>query len=195
MEQEATKINYETIRGYLQELQNKIPEKETETLRKMNYLTQILDEYKDGNTATIENMNNEEVAKTKEVLRYISAHYDGTEESIKRIKKRLESPERRYDELISSIRILARKETEENTKKLEMIVMYLQAVKDQRHLPQVTEIDRPEMKRFKEILGDIDKRYDGTNESVKQICDDIEKREDMEEVLRHQMKEKKEIER
>ena len=82
MEQEATKINYETIRGYLQELQNKIPEKETETLRKINYLTQILDEYKEGNTSTTENMDNEEIAKTKDALRYISAHYDGTEESI-----------------------------------------------------------------------------------------------------------------
>lgn len=194
MEQEATKINYETIRGYLQELQNKIPEKETETLRKINYLTQILDEYKEGNTSTTENMDNEEIAKTKDALRYISAHYDGTEESIKRIKKRLESPERRYDELVSSIRILSRKE-EENKKKWEMMDRYLQAVKDQRHLPQVMENERLERVRFEEILAIVDKSYDGTNESVKQICDDIEKREDMEEVLRHQIKKEKEIER
>ncbi len=194
MEQEATKINYETIRGYLQELQNKIPEKETETLRKINYLTQILDEYKEGNTSTTENMDNEEIAKTKDALRYISAHYDGTEESIKRIKKRLESPERRYDELVSSIRILSRKE-EENKKKWEMMDRYLQAVKDQRHLPQVMENERLERVRFEEILAIVDKNYDGTNESVKQICDDIEKREDMEEVLRHQIKKEKEIER
>lgn len=109
------------------------------------------------------------------------------------------SPERKYAEVTTYINILSYRATEEEkpeiSGRLKKLEKYLQKVREQRHLGRITEDDRIEKLRFKEILGYINDNYDGTAESIKKICRTLDKREDIDEVLKHSKKEIKEEER
>ncbi len=109
-----------------------------------------------------------------------------------------QSPERKYAELTSYIRILSyRAINEQNEKSKEVgkrlmeLATYLDEVRKQRHLCMPLENDRIEKVRFKEILEYINRKYDGTENSTKDICKALNKREDIEEVLKHHKEEKR----
>lgn len=117
-------------------------------------------------------------------------------------KKEEQSPERKYAELTSYIRILSyRAINEQNEKSKEVgkrlmeLATYLEEVRKQRHLCMPVENDRIERVRFKEILEYIDEKYDGTENSTREICKTLDKREDIEEVLKYHKKQEKETER
>ena len=109
------------------------------------------------------------------------------------------SPERKYAELISYIKILAYRATNEAvSNQLKAIAIYLEEIRKQKHLCMITETDRIEYVRFKEILEYIDNAYDGTEDSVEKICIILNKRKDVSEILknyRNYRDNKKEIER
>lgn len=137
-----------------------------------------------------------EIPRYKDMLKYIYINYDGTEESIRKIRKKVSSPERKYDEITTAIKMLGDKELDNKTengnqsaKKFFRISKYLLEVRGQRHLPMLSEMERPEKVRFKEIIDYIDLKYDGTEESILNICNMIENREDMDDVLKHHDKE------
>lgn len=107
------------------------------------------------------------------------------------------SPEKKYDDVITSIKILSRRAFNENKQdvrvKLENLITYLQRVREQRHLAMMSEHDRIERVRYKELLDYIDREYDENKSNIKEICRTISKREDMDIVLGTYKKE--EIER
>ncbi len=118
------------------------------------------------------------------------------------MKMEEQSPERKYAALTSYIKILSYRATnqksqksEEVSKRLGEIATYLEEVRKQRHLCMISEKDRIERTRFREILEYIDNKYDGTESSVKDICKALNKREDIDEVLKYHKKEKEESER
>ena len=104
-----------------------------------------------------------------------------------RLKMSKISPEKKYDDVITSIKILSRRAFNENKQgvrvKLENLITYLQRVREQRHLAMMSEHDRIERIRYKEILGYIDREYDESKCNIKEICRTIYKREDMDIVL------------
>lgn len=109
-----------------------------------------------------------------------------------------QSPERKYAELTSYIRILSyRAINEQNEKSKEVgkrlmeLATYLDEVRKQRHLCMPLENDRIEKVRFKEILEYIEQKYDGTENCIRDICKVLDKREDIEEVLKHHKEEKR----
>lgn len=121
-------------------------------------------------------------------------------------KQEEQSPERKYAELTSYIRILSyRASNEQNekskevSKRLMKLATYLDEVRKQRHLCMLLENDRIERVRFKEILNYIDETYDGSENSTKEICKVLDRRDDIEEVLKYhrkeQLKKEKEAER
>lgn len=114
-----------------------------------------------------------------------------------RLKMSKISPEKKYDDVITSIKILSRRAFNENKQdvrvKLENLITYLQRVREQRHLAMMSEHDRIERVRYKELLDYIDRKYDESKSNIKEICRTISKREDMDIVLGTYKKE--EIER
>lgn len=96
----------------------------------------------------------------------------------------MESQEK-YRNLISYIKILSNRAEKETSERLRKIAKYLEKVSEQRHLAMILETDRIEKTRYKELLEYIDKNYDETIASVKEICKTLDKREDMEEVLKY----------
>ncbi len=97
--------------------------------------------------------------------------------------------QQKYKELIASIRILASRAIEEDKKavysKLSRLAKYLEEVNSQRHLCMLSETDRIEKVRYNELLEYIDVQYDGTEESLKEICRELDKRkEDIDKVLK-----------
>ena len=136
-----------------------------------------------------------EKVRYNELLEYIDVQYDGTEESVKKICRVLNKRENIYQEVIASIRILAIRTIGENKKedydKLSRVINYLEEVKAQRHLCMLSETDRIEKVRYKEVLDYIDMQYDGTEESVRTICEELCEREDIDEVLKYHDKKNK----
>ncbi len=120
-------------------------------------------------------------------------------EQSKETKKEEQSPERKYAELTSYIKILSYRATsqkgEKVGKRLREIATYLDEIRKQRHLCMMSESDRIENVRFREILEYVNGRYDGTESSVKDICKTLNKRKDVNEVLKYHKNEKEESER
>lgn len=110
------------------------------------------------------------------------------EEKRKEEKKKM-SPQTKYREVTAFIRILSTRAIAENNQeiyeRLGRLAQYLEEVRVQRHLCMLSETDRIERVRYKEILEYIDKRYDGTEQSLKEICRTLDKRKkDIDEVLK-----------
>lgn len=111
------------------------------------------------------------------------------EERNKEQKKKM-SPQTKYREVTAAIRILSTraivKDNKEIYERLKQLAQYLEEVRIQRYLCQVSEVDRIEGVRYRELLEYIDKRYDGTEESLKEICRTLDKRKkDIAEVLKY----------
>ena len=49
----------------------------------------------------------------------------------------------------------------------------------------VSETERIERVRYEELLGYINRQYDRTEETLKEICRELDKREDVDEVLKY----------
>lgn len=90
--------------------------------------------------------------------------------------------QQKYKELITKIQILSIRASQEKkqevNEKLKRISTYLEEVRVQRFLCQLSEKDRKENKRYKEILELIDEKYDGTGTALIEICKTLNKRED-----------------
>ena len=197
MEQKKIKRDYEKLFSYISELQQKISEKDPEAFRKINVLAAELGKMQ--KQEKVLDLDMMEPSRAKDILEYIYAQYDGTEESVRRISKKLQNPEKKYEEVTAHIKILGyrksaipSKENKEEANKLFQLALYLLEVRKQRHLPMAAENDRIERIRFKEILEYIDKYYDGTDESTRNICNMIENRQDIDEVLKYHKREDKE---
>ena len=137
----------------------------------------------------------------EELLKYINKKYDGTEASLNAIcreverRKKIEA-EQKYREVTSYIKILSYRAINENNtqvyEKLNRLATYLDEVRKQKELCQLSEKDRTEKVRYNELLEYIDKQYDGTEVTLKEICRELDKREDIDEVLKyHDEKNKK----
>lgn len=148
-----------------------------------------------------------ENVKYEELLKYINKTYDGTEASLNAICREIEKrkkieAQQKYREVTSYIKILSYRAINENNTqvyaKLNRLTTYLDEVKKQKDLCQISEKDRTENVRYEEVLGYINDQYDGTEETLKTICRELDKREDIDEVLKYHDKknnEKKEEER
>lgn len=148
-----------------------------------------------------------ENVKYEELLKYINKTYDGTEASLNAICREIEKrkkieAQQKYREVTSYIKILSYRAINENNTqvyaKLNRLTIYLDEVKKQKDLCQISEKDRTENVRYEEVLGYINDQYDGTEETLKTICRELDKREDIDEVLKYHDKknnEKKEEER
>lgn len=148
-----------------------------------------------------------ENVKYEELLKYINKTYDGTEASLNAICREIEKrkkieAQQKYREVTSYIKILSYRAINENNTqvyaKLNRLATYLEEVKKQRHLCMVSETERIERVRYEELLGYINRQYDRTEETLKEICRELDKREDIDEVLKYHDKknnEKKEEER
>ena len=143
--------------------------------------------------------NRTENVKYEELLKYINKKYDGTEASLNAICREIErrkkiEAEQKYKEVTSYIKILSYRAISENNsqvyEKLNRLATYLEEVKTQRHLCMVSETEREEKVRYNELLEYIDSQYDGTEVTLKEICRELDKREDIDEVLKYHDKKK-----
>ena len=187
MEQKKPEINYERLVSYINELKQTITN--INISRKISVLAEELEKAKQNQKFDIHAIQS---SRVRDILIYINNEYDGTQSSVRKISKKLESPERKYQEITSHINILAYRKseglTQENkreSEKLLKIALYLKEVRHQRHFAMPAEMDKPESVRFREILKYIDDIYDGTEESTQNICKMIIERGDMDEVLKH----------
>lgn len=187
MEQKKTEINYERLVSYINELKQTITN--INISRKISVLAEELEKAKQNQKFDVHAIQS---SRVRDILIYINNEYDGTQSSVRKISKKLESPERKYQEITSHINILAYRKseglTQENkreSEKLLKIALYLKEVRHQRHFAMPAEMDKPESVRFREILKYIDDIYDGTEESTQNICKMIIERGDMDEVLKH----------
>ena len=135
-----------------------------------------------------------ENVKYEELLKYINKTYDGTEASLNAICREIEKrkkieAEQKYREVTSYIKILSYRAINENNtqvyEKLNRLAKYLDELKKQKELCQLSEKDRIENVRYEEVLGYINHQYDGTEETLKEICRELDKREDIDEVLKY----------
>ena len=140
-----------------------------------------------------------ENVKYEELLKYINKTYDGTEASLNAICREIEKrkkieAQQKYREVTSYIKILSYRAINENNTqvyaKLNRLATYLDEVRKQKELCQLSEKDRIENVRYEELLRYIDETYNGTEESVKKICKELDKKEDIDEVLKYHDKEK-----
>ncbi len=111
-----------------------------------------------------------------------------TEEKIKEKYEKM-SPQTKYREVTAGIRILSTRAIVEDNKeiyeRLKRLAQYLEEVRIQRYLCQPSEIDREEWVRYRELLEYINSQYDGTEETLKEICRELDKREDVDKVLKY----------
>ena len=111
-----------------------------------------------------------------------------TEEKIKEKYEKM-SPQTKYREVTAGIRILSTRAIVEDNKeiyeRLKRLAQYLEEVRIQRYLCQPSEIDREEWVRYREVLEYINSQYDGTEETLKEICRELDKREDVDKVLKY----------
>ncbi len=189
MEQKKPEINYERLVSYINELKQTITN--INISRKISVLAEELELEKAKQNQKFD-VHAIQSSRVRDILIYINNEYDGTQSSVRKISKKLESPERKYQEITSHINILAYRKseglTQENkreSEKLLKIALYLKEVRHQRHFAMPAEMDKPESVRFREILKYIDDIYDGTEESTQNICKMIIERGDMDEVLKH----------
>ena len=102
--------------------------------------------------------------------------------------QRKQIAQQKYRELISSIRVLAIRAIAEGnqgvSEKLKRLARYLEEVRAQRHLCMLSETDRIEKVRYNKLLEYVDTQYDGTENALKEICRELDKREDIDEVLK-----------
>ena len=112
-----------------------------------------------------------ENVKYEELLKYINKTYDGTEASLNAICREIEKrkkieAQQKYREVTSYIKILSYRAINENNTqvyaKLNRLATYLDEVKKQKDLCQISEKDRIENVRYEEVLGYINDQYDGT---------------------------------
>ena len=138
--------------------------------------------------------NRTEKVKYEELLKYIKKKYDGTEASLNAICREIEKrkkieAEQKYREVTSYIKILSYRAINENNtqvyEKLNRLAKYLDELKKQKELCQLSEKDRIENVRYEEVLGYINHQYDGTEVTLKEICRELDKREDIDEVLKY----------
>ena len=99
------------------------------------------------------------------------------------------NPQTKYREVTAGIRILSTRAIVEDNKeiyeRLKRLAQYLEEVRIQRYLCQPSEIDREEWVRYRELLEYINSQYDGTEETLKEICRELDKREDVDKVLKY----------
>ena len=111
-----------------------------------------------------------------------------TEEKIKEKYEKM-NPQTKYREVTAGIRILSTRAIVEDNKeiyeRLKRLAQYLEEVRIQRYLCQPSEIDREEWVRYRELLEYINSQYDGTEETLKEICRELDKREDIDKVLKY----------
>ena len=111
-----------------------------------------------------------------------------TEEKMKEKYEKM-SPQTKYREVTAGIRILSTRAIVEDNKeiyeRLKRLAQYLEEVRIQRYLCQPSEIDREEWVRYRELLEYINSQYDGTEETLKEICRELDKREDVDKVLKY----------
>ena len=185
-----------------------ISEGKQEVYESLKSLEKYLEEMRaQRHLCMISEKNRTENVKYEELLKYINKKYDGTEASLNAICREIErrkkiEAEQKYKEVTSYIKILSYRAISENNsqvyEKLNRLATYLEEVKTQRHLCMVSETDRIERVRYEELLGYINSQYDRTEETLKEICRELDKREDVDEVLKYHDKKnskKKEEER
>ena len=111
-----------------------------------------------------------------------------TEEKMKEKYEKM-SPQTKYREVTAGIQILSTRAIVEDNKeiyeRLKRLAQYLEEVRIQRYLCQPSEIDREEWVRYRELLEYINSQYDGTEETLKEICRELDKREDIDKVLKY----------
>ncbi len=104
-------------------------------------------------------------------------------------EEKKQSPQSKYREVAISIQMLSLRAMQENNieayEKLKRLGQYLEEVRMQRNLCLISEKDRPEKARYKELLEYIDKNYNGSKESLAEICKSLNKRKDIDEVLKY----------
>lgn len=106
----------------------------------------------------------------------------------KQIAKQKQIAQQKYREVISSIQTLSIRAgstgNQEVARRLRRIAKYLEEVRAQRHLCMLSETDRVENVRYRELSEYIDKQFDGTEDALKEICRELDKRKDINEVLK-----------
>ncbi len=97
--------------------------------------------------------------------------------------------QQKYRELTSYIKILSYRAINENNtqvyEKLNRLATYLEELRKQKELCQLSENGRVENVRYEEVLEYIGRQYDGTEETLKEVCRELDKREDIDEVLKY----------
>ena len=172
-----------------------ISEGKQEVYESLKSLEKYLEEMRaQRHLCMISEKNRTENVKYEELLKYINKKYDGTEASLNAICREIErrkkiEAQQKYKEVISYIKILSYRAISENNtqvyEKLNRLATYLEEVKKQRHLCMVSETERIERVRYEELLGYINHQYDRTEETLKEICRELDKREDVDEVLKY----------
>ena len=172
-----------------------ISEGKQEVYKSLKNLEKYLEEMRSQrHLCMLSEKNRTENVKYEELLKYINKKYDGTEASLNAICREIErrkkiEAQQKYKEVISYIKILSYRAISENNtqvyEKLNRLATYLEEVKKQRHLCMVSEKDRIERVRYEELLGYINHQYDRTEETLKEICRELDKREDVDEVLKY----------
>lgn len=196
MKKKSAQQKYRELTSLVQLLSIRaISEGKQEVYESLKNLEKYLEEMRSQrHLCMLSEKNRTENVKYEELLKYINKKYDGTEESLNVIcreldkRKKIEA-EQKYREVISDIKILSYRAISENNtqvyEKLNRLATYLEEVKKQRHLCMVSETDRIERVRYEELLGYINHQYDRTEETLKEICRELDKREDVDEVLKY----------
>lgn len=196
MKKKSAQQKYRELTSLVQLLSIRaISEGKQEVYESLKNLEKYLEEMRSQrHLCMLSEKNRTENVKYEELLKYINKKYDGTEESLNVIcreldkRKKIEA-EQKYREVISDIKILSYRAISENNtqvyEKLNRLATYLEEVKKQRHLCMVSETDRIERVRYEELLGYINHQYDRTEETLKEICRELDKREDVDKVLKY----------
>ena len=196
MKKKSAQQKYRELTSLVQLLSIRaISEGKQEVYESLKNLEKYLEEMRSQrHLCMLSEKNRTENVKYEELLKYINKTYDGTEESLNVIcreldkRKKIEA-EQKYREVISDIKILSYRAISENNtqvyEKLNRLATYLEEVKKQRHLCMVSETDRIERVRYEELLGYINHQYDRTEETLKEICRELDKREDVDKVLKY----------
>ena len=196
MKKKSAQQKYRELTSLVQLLSIRaISEGKQEVYESLKSLEKYLEEMRaQRHLCMLSEKNRTENVKYEELLKYINKKYDGTEVSLNAICREIErrkkiEAQQKYKEVISYIKILSYRAISENNtqvyEKLNRLATYLEEVKKQRHLCMVSETDRIERVRYEELLGYINHQYDRTEETLKEICRELDKREDVDEVLKY----------
>ena len=196
MKKKSAQQKYRELTSLVQLLSIRaISEGKQEVYESLKNLEKYLEEMRSQrHLCMLSEKNRTENVKYEELLKYINKKYDGTEASLNAICREIErrkkiEAQQKYKEVISYIKILSYRAINENNtqvyEKLNRLATYLEEVKKQRHLCMVSETDRIERVRYEELLGYINHQYDRTEETLKEICRELDKREDVDEVLKY----------